>query len=171
MCNIHLDTRGDIEEHSAHTHGININRISREASNKVNDTAVLTLAKSTNICELPTEKRHQLMNSWFNLCAATGTVTDVEGQENATIQRHKSANFLEVLKGAIGTDFYNKVNYQLATIIKESSDLLLGFSCKWSSFELAVENSLGAMAAVKRLVHFVSLKEYMKGGITLAATF
>ena len=78
-CNVNLDTRGDIVEHSAHTHGININKLGREASIKVNNTEVLILSKSTNICELPTEKRHQLITSWFNSCAATGTVTDVEG--------------------------------------------------------------------------------------------
>ena len=109
--------------------------------------------------------------SWFNSCAATGTITVVEGQYNAKILRHKSANFLTVLKGAIGNDFFNKVYYQLSTIIKESSDLLFGFSCKWSSFVLAIENALGPMARVRRLIHFVSSKEYMKGGITLADTF
>ena len=56
-CNIHIDTRGDIEEHTAHTHGININKLRREAIIKVNDSAVLSLAKCTNVSELPTEKR------------------------------------------------------------------------------------------------------------------
>ena len=76
-----------------------------------------------------------------------------------------------MLKVAVGTDFYNKVYYALATIIKESSDLMLGFSCKWVDIVKAVENALGRMASVKRLVHFVSIKEYMKGGITVADTF
>ena len=111
------------------THGININKLKREALIKVNDSAVLQLAKCTTMSELPTEKRRQLVNSWFNSCASTGTITDVKGQENATIQRHKSANFFEVLKVAVGTDFYNKVYYALAAIINESSDLMLGFSC------------------------------------------
>ena len=55
-CNIQLDTRGDIEEHSAHTHGININKLKREASIKVNDSAVLQLAKCTTVSELPTKR-------------------------------------------------------------------------------------------------------------------
>ena len=33
-CNIALDNRGDIEEHTAHTHGININQLEREVSIK-----------------------------------------------------------------------------------------------------------------------------------------
>ena len=55
-CNIFLDTRGDIEEHTAHTHGININKLGMEVTIKVNDTEVLVLSKSPNICELPTQK-------------------------------------------------------------------------------------------------------------------
>ena len=55
-CNIHLDTCGDIEEHSAHTHGININKLRTEASLRVNDSAVLQLAKCTTISELPTKR-------------------------------------------------------------------------------------------------------------------
>ena len=43
-CNMVLDNRGDIEEHTAHTHGLNINEIERESSIKVNDTEVLILS-------------------------------------------------------------------------------------------------------------------------------
>ena len=68
---------------------------------KVNDTEVLVLSKATNICELPIERRRQLLNSWFEALAATGAISDVEGMDNAKIQRHKSANFLTVLKGAV----------------------------------------------------------------------
>ena len=50
------DNLGDIEEHTDHTHGVNINEIERESSIQVNDTEVLNIAKATNICELPTEK-------------------------------------------------------------------------------------------------------------------
>ena len=108
-CNISLDNRGDIEEHSAHTHGININQLEREVTIKVNDTEVLVLSKATNICELPTERRRQVLISWFEALAATGVISDVEGMDNAKIQRHKYANFLNVLKGAIGTEFFMKV--------------------------------------------------------------
>ena len=48
---------------------------------------------------------------------------------------------------------------------------MLGFSCKWADIVKAVENALGPMASVKRLIHFVSTKEYMKGGITVDDTF
>ena len=53
-CNIALDHRGDIEEHTTHRHSININELEREASIQVNDTEVLVLSKATNMCELPT---------------------------------------------------------------------------------------------------------------------
>ena len=56
-CNIAMDNRGDIEEHTAHTHGLNINQIERESTIKVNDTEVLILSKATNICDPPTERR------------------------------------------------------------------------------------------------------------------
>ena len=103
--------------------------------------------------------------------AATGAITDVEGKQNAKIQRHKSGNFFTVLKGAVGTDFFHKIYYQLSSLLKESSDLFLGFTCRWSTFITAVENSLGPMARVKRLIHFTTTKEYLRGGISLADTF
>ena len=56
-CNFNLDTRGDIEKHSSHTHGVNMNRMKREATIKVNESAVLKLAKCTTIAELPNEKK------------------------------------------------------------------------------------------------------------------
>ena len=64
------------------------------------------------------------MYSWFNSSASTGTITDIEGKENATIQHHKSANFLTEVKAAVGTDFYNKMYYSLAKIIEQSGDLV-----------------------------------------------
>ena len=112
-CNMALDNRGDIEEHTAHTHGVNINEIERESTIKVNDTEVLVLAKATNICELPTERRRQVLDSWFGALAATGAITDVEGKDNAKIQHHKAGNFLTVLKGAIGTDLTSPSDSQL----------------------------------------------------------
>ena len=97
-CNMALDNRGDIEEHTDDTHGVNINEIEWESSIQVNDAEVLILAKATNICELPTEKRREVLDSWFGALAATGAITDVEGKDNAKIQCHKSGNFLTVLK-------------------------------------------------------------------------
>ena len=119
----------------------------------MNDTEVLVLAKATNICELPTERRRQVLDSWFGALAATGAITDVEGKVNAKIQHHKAGNFLTVLKGAIGSDFFNKVYYQLTALLKDSSDLFLAFSCRWSTFVTAIENALGPMSGVKRLTN------------------
>ena len=56
-CNIAMDHRGDVEEHTLHTHGVNINEIEREALIQVNDTEVLVLSSATNMRELPTERR------------------------------------------------------------------------------------------------------------------
>lgn len=111
------------------------------------------------------------MGSWFNSCASTGTITDVEGQENATVQHNKSAAFLEEVKVAIGMDFFNKYYYSLATIINNSGDLMLGFLCKWSEIVQAVDDALGPMATVKRLQHYVHNKDYMKGEVSPADTF
>ena len=96
---------------------------------------------------------------------------DVEGKDNAKIQHHKAGNFLTVLKGAIGSDFFNKVYYQLTALLKDSSDLFLAFSCRWSTFVTAIENALGPMSGVKRLINFTTSKEYLRGGISLADTF
>ena len=95
----------------------------------------------------------------------------MEFKANAKIQRHKSANFLRVLKVAVGAEFFSKVYYRLAALTNTSSDLFLGFQCKWSTFETAINDSLGPMAGVKRLIHFTNSKEHFKGGITLADTF
>ena len=35
----------------------------------------------------------------------------------------------------------------------------------------AIENALGPMAGVRRLIHFTTSKEYLRGGISLADTF
>ena len=104
------------------------------------------------------ERRRQVFDSWFEALAATGVITNVEGKENAKIQRHKAGNFLKILKGAVGTDFFNKIYYQLTKQLKESNDLFLGFTCRWSTFITAVENALGPMAGVKRLIHFTKTK-------------
>ena len=68
-------------------------------------------------------------------------------------------------------DFFMKVYYQLASLTNSSSDLFLGFQCKWSTFETAIENALGPMAGVRRLVQFTNSKRHLKGGISLADTF
>ena len=88
------------------------------------------------------------MGSWFNSCASTG-------QENATVQNHKSAGFSEEAKVAVGTEFFNKMYYSLATIINHSGDLMLVFSCKWSEIVQAFDEALGPKATVKRLNHYV----------------
>ena len=170
-CNTNLTTRGEVEEHYTHTHGVNINKMKRETSIKVDESVTLKLARCQCISELPNEKRKQLMESWFNACASCGTVTYTEGQVYATLQYHKSAAFMEEAKVAVGTEFYNKFYYSLATIIDHSGDLMLGFTCKWSQIVEAVDAALGPMATVKSLYHFIHNKDYMKGGISPADTF
>ena len=80
-----------------------------EATIQVNESEVLILSAALNMRELPVERRNQVFDSWFGALAATGAVTNVESKANAKIQRHKSVNYLKVLKGAVGTDFFNKI--------------------------------------------------------------
>ena len=56
-CNLALDNRGDIKEHTSCTHGIDINALEREVTIKVNESDVLVLANAKNICELPDKRR------------------------------------------------------------------------------------------------------------------
>ena len=142
----------------------------RETTIQVNESDTLVLASAKNICELPDVKRRQVLDSWFKAMAATGTIRDVEGKANAKIRRHKSENFLKVFKAAIGADFFAKIFYRLAALTNTSSDLFLGFQCRWSTSETAINDSLGPMAGVKRLIHFNNSKEHLKGGITLTDT-
>ena len=55
-CNRALDHRGDVEEHTLQTHGININDIEIEATIQVNDGETLVLSAALNIRELPVER-------------------------------------------------------------------------------------------------------------------
>lgn len=114
-----LDHQGDIEEHTLHTHGVNINEIELESTIQVNNSDTLVLASVLNMRELSVEKRRQVFDSWFEGLAATGAVTNGESKENAKIQRHKAGNFLKVLKVAVGTDFFNKIYYQLTKQLKK----------------------------------------------------
>ena len=62
-CNLSLDNRGDIEEHSSYTHGVDINRLDTESKIEVNESDTLILAPAKNICELPDEQRKQVIDS------------------------------------------------------------------------------------------------------------
>ena len=148
-CNVAMDHRGDVEEHTWQTHGVNIDELELEANIQVNEGETLVLSAALNFKELPLEGRRQVFDSWFDALAANGTVTRVESKENAKIQRHKAGNFLKALKGSIGNDFFNKVYYQLTRQLKESNDLFLGFTCRWSTFVTATEDALGPLANVK----------------------
>ena len=77
-----------------------------EATIQVNENDVLVLSSALNMRELPVERRDTVLDSWFGALAATGAVTNVESKVNAMIVRHKAGNFLKVLKGAVGTDFF-----------------------------------------------------------------
>ena len=104
-CNSNLLTRGEVEEHCKHTHGVNINKMRRETTIKVDESIGLKLAKCHSISELANEKRKQLMDSWYNTCASLGTITNSEGPEYATLQYHKSAAFMAGAKIAVGLEF------------------------------------------------------------------
>ena len=132
--------------------------------------SALVLSAALNFKELSLEGSRQVFDSWFDALAANGTVTRVESRENAKIQRHKAGNFLKSLKGAIGNDFFQKVYYQLTRQLKESNDLFLGFTCRWSTFVTATEDALGPLANVKRLKNCLNTKEHLRGGISLADT-
>ena len=169
-CNLAMDHRGDVEDHTYNTHGIDINEIDLESSIKVNEGEVLVLTASLNFKELSLEGRRSVYDSWFDASAANGTVTKVENRENAKIQKHKAGNLLKALKGAVGNDFFQKIYYQLSRQLKEGNDLYLGFQCRWSTFVTAVEDALGPMANVKRLKTYLKTKKHLSGGISLADT-
>ena len=162
-----MDHRGDVEEHTWQTHRVELSEIELEATIQVNEGEALILSEALNFKELSIEGRRQIFDSWFDTLAANGTVTRVESRENAKIQRHKAGNFLKALKPAIGNDFFQKVYYQLTRQLKEN-DLYLGFTCRWSVFTTATEDALGPLADVKRLKNFLSTKEHLRGGISLA---
>merc|ERR1712030_27860 len=132
---------GDIEDHTWNTHGVYINEIDLEASIKVNEGDALVLSSALTLKELSLEGRKSVCDSWFDACAANGTVTKVENRDNAKIQKHKAGNFLKALKGAVGSDFFHKVYYQLQRQLKDGNDLYLGFQCRWSTFITASEDA------------------------------
>ena len=68
----------------------------------------------------------------------------------------------------MGKVFYNKFYFSLAALVDNSSDLNLGFTCKWTQICEAVDDALGAMARVKRLSSFLKKRDYMKGGFSFA---
>merc|ERR1712030_208516 len=92
----------------------------------------------------------------------------MENRNNAKIQKHKAGNFLKALKGAVGQEFFQKIYFQLQKQLKEGSNLHLGFQCRWSIFITATEDALGPMANVKRLKNYLSTKEHLRGGVSLA---
>ena len=162
-----MDHRGDVEDHTWNTHGVDINEIDLESTIKVNEGEALVLTSAMTFKELSLEGRRSVYDSWFDACAANGTVTKVENRENAKIQKHKAGNLLKALKGAVGNDFFQKIYYQLSRQLKEGNDLYLGFQCRWSTFVTAVEDALGPMAHVKRLKTYLKTKEHLSGGISL----
>ena len=167
-CNLALDHRGDVEEHTNYTHGVDINEIDLESSIVVNEGETLVLTPALNLKEMSLEGRLGVYDSWFDAAAANGTLTKVENRANSKIQRHKAGNLLRAHKLSVGSDFFNKVYYQLQRELKESStDLHLGFQCKWQTFVDANEDALGPMANVKRLRMYLNTKEHLRGGISL----
>lgn len=111
---------------------MDINEIDLESTIKVNEGETLVLTPAMTFKELSLEGRQSVYDSWFDACAANGTVTKVENRDNAKIQKHKAGNFLKALKGSIGNDFFLKVYYQLQRQLKDGNDLHLGFQCHWT---------------------------------------
>ena len=168
-CNFGMDHRGDVEDHTYYTHGVDLNELDMEASIVVHEGETLVLTPALNLKEMSLEGRNGVYESWFDASAANGTVTKVENRANAKIQKHKAGNLLKALKAAVGSDFYFKIYYHLQNKLKEGAthDLLLGFQCKWSLLIEACEDALGPMANVKRIKTYMNSKEHLKGGISL----
>ena len=166
-CNFAMEHRGDVEDHTWYTHGMELNEVDLESSIKVNEGEALVLTPALTLKEMSIEGRRGVYDSWFDACAANGTVTKVENRANAKIQKHKAGNLLKALKGAVGSDQFHKVYYQLQRLLKDGNDLHLGFQCRWQIFIDANEDALGPMANVKRLKMYMNTKEHLRGEISL----
>ena len=57
----------------------------RETTIKVDESNELKLASCHSMREQSNEKRKQLMELWYNSSASTGTITNTEGPEYATL--------------------------------------------------------------------------------------
>jgi hypothetical protein len=97
-CNFAMNHRGDVEDHTFYTHGVDINELTVESIIKVNEAEALVLTPALNFKDLSQEGRQSVFDSWFESCTANGTVTSVENKEKAKIQRHKAGNLLKALK-------------------------------------------------------------------------
>ena len=71
-CNLAMDHRRDVEEHTWNTHGVDITEIDLEASIKVNEGETLVLTASLNFRGISLEGRRQVFDSWFDALAANG---------------------------------------------------------------------------------------------------
>ena len=170
-CNYGMNHRADVEDHTYHTHGMDVSELLVESIIKVNEAEVLVLTAALNFKDLSREGRQLVFDSWYGSCTANGTLTNVENKENAKIQRHKSGALLIALKAALGNDFYQTAYYQLQRDLKEGDNLHMGFQCRWVTFTNAIEEALGPMQNVKRLRNFINTKEHLKGGMSLSNTF
>ena len=170
-CNLAMDNRADVEEHTWFTHGMEMSQVKREVKIKVNEAETLELTAAMNFKELSKQGRLEVYDSWFALCVATATVTNDENKDNCKIQKHKAGQFLKSLKNAITPEMYQNVYFQLQRTLKEGDNLLLGFQCKWSEFENAMEEALGPMSKVRRFKSFLNSKDHLKGGVSLANMF
>ena len=112
-----MDHRGDVEDHTWNTHGVDLNEIDLESSIKVNESEALVLSAAMTFKELSLEGRKSVYNSWFDACAANGTVTKLENRENAKIQKHKAGNFLKALKTLNMPAFTNIINFILTNFL------------------------------------------------------
>ena len=170
-CNFPMDHRADVEEHTFYTHGMEMSEVKIETRIKVNEAEALVLTPAMNFKDLSREGRIEVYDSWYSSSVANATVTSTENKDNSKIQKHKAGPFLKALKTAITQEYFNNFYYQLQRNLKEGDNLMLGFQCKWSEFEKAMEEALGPMSNVKRLKTFLNSKEHLKGGVSLANMF
>ena len=157
-CNFGLSHRSDTEDHVMWTHGCDINSLEIMPTIKVNDGKVLVLTQALTIKEMSFESRNGVYNSWFTACVATGTVTMIENKLNAKIIKHKAEGLLKALKVAVGTDFYQKIFYNLQNTVKEGHDINLGFTGKWTLITDACEAAL----AYSHVISTTYQNRYMK---------
>ena len=72
-CDLAMDHRADVEEHTWITHGMEMHQVKREVKIKVNEAEALELTAAMNFKELSKQGRLEVYDSWFALCVASAT--------------------------------------------------------------------------------------------------
>ena len=69
-----MNHRGDVEDHTFYTHGVDINELTVESIIKVNEAEALVLTPALNFKDLSQEGRQSVFDSWFESCTANGKI-------------------------------------------------------------------------------------------------